>query len=118
MHGTKLVRLGVLGGRYFKDDPNTCLIKIRKFGELLAQLTAAKSGLLTPPDEQQADLLRGLKFGRVVPREVGELKLLIAGNRATHAEAGDHAEVRNTRRSRRSWESGFIVLSLTFWSVC
>lgn len=44
----------------FKDDPNTCLIKLRQFGEALAQLTAAKAGLLTSPEEQQAQLLRRL----------------------------------------------------------
>ena len=39
-HDAQLVRLGGLAERYFKDDPNTCLIKLRQFGELLAQLTA------------------------------------------------------------------------------
>jgi hypothetical protein len=33
--------------RYFHDDPNTCLIKLRQFAELLAQLIAAKTGLMT-----------------------------------------------------------------------
>lgn len=90
----QLVRLGALAERYFKDDPNTCLIKLRQFGEVLAQLTAAKAGLLASPEETQADLLRRLKFERVVPREVGELfhQLRVAGNRATHAQSGDHAE--------------------------
>lgn len=45
----QLVRLGGLAERYFKDDPNTCLIKLRQFGERLAQLTAAKAGLLGSP---------------------------------------------------------------------
>jgi hypothetical protein len=44
-HDAQLVRLGGLAERYFKDDPNTSLIKLRQFGEVLAQLTAAKSGL-------------------------------------------------------------------------
>lgn len=90
----QLVRLGALAERYFKDDPNTCLIKLRQFGELLAQLTAANSGLLSSPEEPQADLLRRLKFERITPAEVGELfhQLRVAGNRATHAQAGDHAE--------------------------
>jgi len=89
----QLVRLGALAERYFKDDPNTCLIKLRQFGELLAQLTAAKGGLLASPEESQADLLRRLKFERIVPQEVGDLfhQLRVAGNRATHAQTGDHA---------------------------
>lgn len=102
-HDPQLVRLGGLAERYFKDDPNTCLIKLRQFGEALAQLTAAKSGLLASPDEQQADLLRRLKFERIVPREVGDLfhQLRIAGNRATHAQAGDHAEALSTLKIAR-----------------
>ena len=58
-HDTQLVRLGGLAECYFKDDPNTSLIKLRQFGEVLAQLTAAKAGLLSSPDEQQIDLLTG-----------------------------------------------------------
>ena len=100
----QLVRLGALAERYFKDDPNTCLIKLRQFGEVLAQLTAAKAGLLASPEEPQADLLRRLKFERVVPaREVGELfhQVRIAGNRATHVQAGDHAEALSTLKIAR-----------------
>lgn len=52
-HDAQLVRLGGLAERYFKDDQNTCLIKVRQFGEVLAQLTAAKAGLLTSTEEQQ-----------------------------------------------------------------
>lgn len=93
-HDAQLVRLGALAERYFKEDPNTCLIKLRQFGEVLAQLTAAKAGLLPSPEEPQADLLRRLKFERVAPREVGELfhQLRVAGNRATHSQTDDHAE--------------------------
>src|SRR5579862_2387448 len=102
-YDAQLVRLGALAERYFKDDPNTCLIKLRQFAELLAQLTAAKAGLLASPEEQQADLLRRLKFERVVPREVGDLfhQLRIAGNRATHSHAGDHAEALTTLKLAR-----------------
>lgn len=90
----QLVRLAALAERYFREDPNTCLIKLRQFGEVLAQLTAAKAGLLIAPEEPQADLLRRLKFERVLPREVGELfhQLRTGGNRATHSYVGDHAE--------------------------
>ena len=92
-----------LAERYFKDDPNTSLIKLRQFGEVLAQLTAAKSGLFASPEEQQADLLRRLKFERIVPRVVGDLfyQLRIAGNRATHAHTGDHAEALSTLKIAR-----------------
>lgn len=43
-HDAQLVRLGALAERYFRDDPNTCLIILRQFGEVLAQLAAAKAG--------------------------------------------------------------------------
>src|SRR5579864_7138426 len=102
-HDAQLVRLGGLAERYFKDDPNTCLIKLRQYGEILAQLTAAKAGLLASPEEPQTDLLRRLKFERIVPREVGDLfhQLRIAGNRATHSQAGDHAEALSTLKMAR-----------------
>jgi type I restriction enzyme, R subunit len=36
-HDVQLVRLGALAERYFRDDPSTCLIKLRQFGEVLAR---------------------------------------------------------------------------------
>jgi type I restriction enzyme, R subunit len=56
-HDVQLVRLGALAERYFRDDPSTCLIKLRQFAEVLAQLTAAKTGLFVSTEESQADLL-------------------------------------------------------------
>jgi len=93
-HDPQLVRLGALAERYFKDDPTTSLIKLRQYGETLAQLVAAKAGLFGDPQEPQADLLRRLKFERVVPREVGDLfhHLRLVGNKATHEHQGSHAE--------------------------
>ena len=93
-HDAQLERLGALAERYFGDDPNTTLIKLRQFAELLAQLTAAKTGLFTNADEQQSDLLRRLKFERVLPSEVADFfhQVRIAGNRATHGNSGDHSE--------------------------
>jgi type I restriction enzyme, R subunit len=90
----QLVRLGALAEHYFQDDPNTCLIKLRQFGELLAQTTAANAGLLASPEEPQADLLRRLKLERILPGETGDLfhQLRIVGNRATHHQGGTHAE--------------------------
>jgi type I restriction enzyme, R subunit len=41
-----LERIGALCERYFSDDPIIALITLRQFGELLAQMVAAKSGLL------------------------------------------------------------------------
>ena len=38
-HDKQLVRLGMFAERYFADDPNTCLLKLRQLTELLPQLT-------------------------------------------------------------------------------
>ena len=83
-YDAQLVRLGALAERYFKEDPNTSLIKLRQFAELLAQQLAARMGLYTKPDETFAELLVRLKVERAMPREAGDLfhQLRIAGNDA------------------------------------
>src|SRR6266478_2313452 len=93
-HDPQLVRLGALAERYFRDDPNTSLIKLRQFAELLAQLTAAKTGKFTGTEEPQTELLRRLKFDRVLPPEVADFfhQVRIVGNQATHGQGGDHAQ--------------------------
>lgn len=90
-HDPQLVRLGALAEQYFASDPNTCLIKLRQFGELLAQLAAAKVGLYVGSDERQIDLLRRLRDRGVLKGEVDRLfhELRRAGNEATHTLAGD-----------------------------
>lgn len=92
-YDAQLVRLGALAERYFKEDPNTCLIKLRQFAELLAQQLAARIGLYTKPDESFAELLVRLKVERAMPREAGDLfhQLRIAGNDAAHAHRDDFA---------------------------
>lgn len=72
-HDEQLVRLGLLAERYFADDPNTCLLKLRQLTELLAQLAASRVGLFTTPDEQQADLLRRLQDQGDEPAVVARL---------------------------------------------
>lgn len=91
-HEAQFDRLGALAEQYFADDPNTCLIKLRQFAELLAQEVAARSGLFSLMEEPQADLLRRLKAERAVPPPVLDLfhQVRIAGNRATHDAADDH----------------------------
>jgi len=91
VHDPQLVRLGSLAERYFADDPNTCLIKLRQFGEVLAQLTAAKVRLYADPDEKQVELLRRLRDRGVLKGEVDRLfhELRKAGNHATHELMGN-----------------------------
>lgn len=91
-HDAQLDRLGALAERFFAEDANTTIIKLRQFAELLAQLTAAKLGLWTSPEEKQADLLRRLRDRGALTREVGDLFHFIrrAGNAAAHDLDGDH----------------------------
>jgi type I restriction enzyme R subunit len=99
----QLDRIGALAERYFPDDPNTCLIKLRQFGEELARQTAARNGVLTTPDEAQSDLLRRLKIERAAPREVMDLlhQIRIVGNRAAHEHIGDHGDALSTLKIAR-----------------
>ncbi|MCB0623032.1 MAG: type I restriction-modification system endonuclease [Saprospiraceae bacterium] len=102
-YDARLVRFGALAERYFPDDPNTCLIKLRQFGEELARQVAARNGLLPQADEPQSDLLRRLKFERAVPADLLDLfhQLRIAGNRAAHDHHGDHREALTTLKIAR-----------------
>lgn len=99
----QLVRLGNLAERYFKDDPATSLIKLRQFGEVLAQLTAAKAGLYTDSQEPQSDLLKRLKLERILPDQAADLfhQLRMVGNRATHQHSGNHGDALNALKVAR-----------------
>jgi len=91
-HDEQLVRLGLLAERYFPDDPNTCLLKLRQLTESLAQLAASRIGLYAGPEEKQTELLRRLQDHGILPREVSALfhEVRKAGNDANHKLAGDH----------------------------
>lgn len=43
-HDEQFLRLGLLAERYFPEDPNTSLLKLRQLTELLAQHVAANVG--------------------------------------------------------------------------
>lgn len=94
----QLWRLGALAERYFAEDPNTCLLKLRQFSELLAQSLAARTGLYTNPEETQYELIRRLQGEGVLPKEVKQVfdQIRITGNAANHALRGDHAAALST----------------------
>ncbi|MEO0966810.1 MAG: DEAD/DEAH box helicase family protein, partial [Cyanobacteria bacterium J06639_18] len=89
-YNPQLVKLGALAERYFVDDPNTCLIKLRQFGEVLAQLVAAQVGMYLC-EERQIDLLRRLRDKNIVVGKVYRLfdELRFVGNKANHEFEGD-----------------------------
>src|ERR1700693_2496379 len=57
----ELEQIAARSERYFSGDPIVSLITLRQFGEALAQLVAARSGLYIDPNERQRDLLRRLR---------------------------------------------------------
>ncbi|MBS0366350.1 MAG: type I restriction-modification system endonuclease [Proteobacteria bacterium] len=87
-----LARLGVAAERYFPDDPNTCLLKLRQFAELMAQQVAARAGVFVAGEDNQAALLSRLKAAGWLPRETADLFhwLRKTGNEANHQLRGDH----------------------------
>ena len=105
-HDAQLVRLGMLAERYFAEDPNTCLLKLRQLTELLAQLLASKVGLYSAEEEKQVDLLRRLQVQGILPREVADLfhEVRRVGNEASHRLAGDHRSA--LLALRLSWQIG------------
>lgn len=105
-YDAQLLRLGMLSEKYFADDPNTCLLKLRQLAELLAQLVASQVGLYTSPEETQYELLRRLQDEGILPREVAELfgEVRRAGNAANHAGQDSHSSALATMRI--TWQLG------------
>ena len=91
-HDEQLLSLGMLAEKYFAEDPNTCLLKLRQLSELLAQLVAARTGQLVAPEESQFDLLRRLQDSGILTREIAQLfgEVRRTGNAANHTLEGDH----------------------------
>jgi type I restriction enzyme R subunit len=90
----QLAALGLQAERYFRDDPSTCLYKVRQFAELLAKLIAARHSLYEGERETFDETLRRLRLDRILPREVADVfhKLRLLGNAAVHEATGNHAE--------------------------
>jgi len=103
----QLARLGSLAEKYYMDDPNTSLIKMRQFGELLAKHAATQMGLYTTErEESQYELLRRLRDEKVLPSDIFQLfdQLRYFGNTANHANQGDQATALNILKM--GWQLG------------
>ena len=87
VHDEQFLRLGLLAERYFPDDPNTCLLKLRQLTELLAQHVAANVGEYLSTGEPQYELIRRLQDLGILPGEIVQLfnEVRRAGNAASHA---------------------------------
>src|SRR5580704_9849187 len=82
----ELERIAARSERYLADDPIVSLITLRQFGEALAQLVAARSGLYNDPNEPQRDLLQRLRVDGRYSSNVLNLfnHLRKRGNAAAH----------------------------------
>ncbi|HRQ23334.1 MAG TPA: type I restriction-modification system endonuclease [Anaerolineales bacterium] len=103
----QLVRLGALAEKYFADDPNTSLIKMRQFGELLAKHVATQMGQYDlEREESQYELLRRLRDEGVLTYETYQLfgEIRRAGNVASHTNQGDQATALNILKM--GWQLG------------
>jgi type I restriction enzyme R subunit len=80
--------------RAFGNDPNTTLIKLRQFGEALAQDLASRSGIQFDETTTQADLLWKLNREIRLDPTIRDLfhTLRIEGNKATHQFQTQHKE--------------------------
>ena len=89
-----LVRHAALAERYIFDDPNSALLKLRQFGELLAQHTAAYTGIAVEEHESQRELLDKLYDRQIINAQISQVfhGLRKVGNEAAHQHSGDRRE--------------------------
>lgn len=94
VHDPLLVKLGGQAEHYFFADPDVCLIKLRQFGEVLAQRVAAQIGVYTSAQDDQLSRINALRDRGVLTPEVANLfhGLRKAGNDAVHAHKGTREE--------------------------
>lgn len=90
--------------RAFSSDPNTTLIKLRQFGEALAQDLAARAGIFFDENTTQADLLWKLNREIRLDSTIRDLfhTLRIEGNKATHQFQTQHKEAMDGLRIARA----------------
>lgn len=103
-HDPLLVRYGALAERYVFDDPNTALIKLRQFAEVLAKHAAAKVGAYHAEDDDFLIVLNRLKDTGVLGTDVSQLFHTIrkSGNAAAHNHAGTKGEALHQLRMART----------------
>ena len=102
-----LAQLGGRAERFFAEDPNTCLLKLRQFAELMAQQVAARAGLYIPDEDSQITLLNRLRQQGWLPRDVADLFHWIrkAGNEANHELHGTGSPPLSRTLTRRPIEA-------------
>lgn len=103
VHDPELDGLGADAERFFALDPDISVVRLRQFGEHLAQRAAARRGLRAIPREKQYDLLRRLEDGGVVPESASQLfhRLRTVGNAAAHEVQRNHGQALALLRDAR-----------------
>jgi type I restriction enzyme R subunit len=93
-HNAKLVQLGALAERYFREDPATSIFKLRQFAELLSKLVAAHHAVYLGERETFDDTLRRLTYERILPKEASDIFHVLRkfGNSAAHENKGTHSD--------------------------
>ena len=102
-HDVLLVRLASLAEVYCFSDPNTALLKLRQFAEVLTQRAAARIGIQTDASVAQFELLRELEGRGLLGRDVARLfhHIRKAGNEAAHGVSGTSGEAIHVLRIAR-----------------
>jgi serine/threonine protein kinase len=77
---------------YLHSDPNSCLVKLRQFGELLAQEIAVRNGESIFQGEAQYDLLCRLRNKGILRQKSSDPfhRIREDGNQASHDRLDDH----------------------------
>jgi type I restriction enzyme R subunit len=103
-HDPLLVKLAGQAEQYFFTDPNICLIRLRQFGEVLAQRVAAHVGVYTKEEDDQLKRLNALRERGALTPEVADLfhGLRKAGNDAVHAHKGTSADAMHQLKMART----------------
>ena len=102
-HDARLVALATQAEEHFASDPAVTLVKLRLFGEVLAQRAAAKVALFVDREENQQRLIERLYEKNVISATQRSLfhDLRRIGNAAVHENAGDQREALHQLRMAR-----------------
>ena len=103
-HDPVFLQLARTAEQAFASDPNTTLIKLRQFGEALAQDLASRAGIEFEARTSQSDLL--YKLGREIDLDQNIRSLFhtlrVEGNKATHEFRTQHREAMDGLRVGRA----------------
>jgi len=109
-HGQQLFRLAAQAEHYFRTDPNSTLVKLRQFAELMAKDVAARTGSLRSPDDSFSDILSVLGRTGYASRQALDLfhYLRKVGNDAAHNGLDDSSTALTALKLARELATWFV----------